>query len=133
MAEIAISLPFRVDAYGKIAVSTDQQKIWADRVRSILGTALKERVMQPLIGTEIPYAVFNTAEDAAILIERETQDAFRLQLPLLTLQSVTTSIDDSTGIINVVTVYGLPNKVQVETVIGIAYIQGNRPIYEETL
>jgi hypothetical protein len=75
----------------------------------------------------------NTAEDAAILIERETQDAFRLQLPLLTLQSVTTSIDDSTGIINVVTVYGLPNKVQVETVIGIAYIQGNRPIYEETL
>jgi phage baseplate assembly protein W len=133
MAEIAISLPFRVDPYGKIAVSSDQQKIWADRVKSVIGTALKERVMQPLIGTEIPYSVFNTAEDAAIIIERETQDAFQSQLPLLTLSSVTASIDEFTGIINVITVYDLPNNTTVETVVGIAYIQGNNQIYQETL
>ena len=133
MAEVAISLPFRVDPYGKIAVSTDQQKIWADRVRSILGTALKERVMQPLLGTEIPYSIFQTQEDASILIERETQAAFETQLPLLSLQSVTTTFDEFTGIINVSTVYDLPNNTQVETVIGIAYIQGTNPIYKETL
>jgi phage baseplate assembly protein W len=133
MAEVAISLPFRVDPYGKIAVSTDQQKIWADRVRSILGTALKERVMQPLLGTEIPYSIFQTQEDASILIERETQAAFETQLPLLSLQSVTTTFDEFTGIINVSTVYDLPNTTQVETVIGIAYIQGTNPIYQETL
>jgi phage baseplate assembly protein W len=133
MSELAISLPFRIDSYGKVAVSSDQQKIWADRVRSVLGTALKERVMQPLFGTEIPYSVFHTAEDASVLIERETQNAFQVHLPLLKLGSVTTAIDDSTGVINVITVYGLPNNVQVETVIGIAYIQGNTPIYEETL
>jgi phage baseplate assembly protein W len=133
MAEIAISLPFRVDPYGKIAVSTDQQKIWADRVRSVLGTALRERVMQPLFGTEIPYSVFSTQEDAAVLIERETQSAFEIQLPLLNLQAVTTTFDEFTGIINVSTVYDLPNNVQVETVIGIAYIQGTNPIYQETL
>ena len=100
---------------------------------SVIGTALKERVMQPLIGTEIPYSVFNTAEDAAIIIERETQDAFQSQLPLLTLSSVTASIDEFTGIINVITVYDLPNNTTVETVVGIAYIQGNNPIYQETL
>ena len=133
MAEVAISLPFRVDPYGKIAVSTDQQKIWADRVRSVLGTALKERVMQPLLGTEIPYSIFQTQEDASILIERETQAAFETQLPLLSLQSVTTTFDEFTGIINVSTVYDLPNNIQVETVVGIAYIQGTNPIYQETL
>ena len=133
MAEVAISLPFRIDPYGKVAVSVDQQKIWADRVRSVLGTALRERVMQPLFGTEIPYSVFNTQEDASILIERETQAAFESQLALLSLQSVTTTFDEFTGIINVNTVYELPNNVQVETVIGIAYIQGNNPIYQEAL
>jgi hypothetical protein len=30
-------------------------------------------------------------------------------------------------------VYDLPNNVQVETVVGIAYIQGTNPIYQETL
>lgn len=133
MAEVAISLPFRVDPYGKIAVSNDQQKIWADRVRSVLGTAFRERVMRPLFGTEIPYSVFHTQEDASILIERETQAAFETQLPLLNLQSVTTNFDEFTGIINVSTVYDLPNNIQVETVIGIAYIQGTNPIYQETL
>lgn len=133
MAEVAISLPFRIDPYGKVAVSTDQQKIWADRVRSVLGTALKERVMQPLFGTEIPYSVFHTQEDASILIERETQTAFETQLSLLRLQSVTTTFDEFTGIISVSTVYDLPNNAQVETVIGIAYIQGTNPIYQETL
>jgi len=133
MAEVTISLPFRVDPYGKVAVSTDQQKIWADRVRSVLGTALRERVMQPLFGTEIPYSVFATQEDASILIERETQSAFETQLPLLSLQAVTTTFDEFTGIINVSTVYDLPNNTQVETVIGVAYIQGTNPIYQETL
>lgn len=133
MAEVAISLPFRIDPYGKVAVSRDQQKIWADRVRSVLGTALKERVMQPLFGTEIPYSVFHTEDDASTLIERETQAAFETQLPLLSLQSVTTTFDEFTGIISVSTVYDLPNNTQVETVIGIAYIQGTNPIYQETL
>jgi hypothetical protein len=89
--------------------------------------------MQPLFGPEIPYSVFSTQEDASILIERETQAAFETQLPLLSLQSVTTTFDEFTGIISVSTVYDLPNNTQVETVIGIAYIQGTNPIYQETL
>ena len=133
MAEVTISLPFKIDSYGKVSSSSDQQRIWADRVRSVIGTAVKERVMRPLFGTEIPYSVFNTQEDAEVLIQRETQAAFETQLPLLTLQSVTTTFDEFTGIINVSTVYGLPNDTQVETVVGIAYIQGTNPIYEETL
>ena len=133
VAEVTISLPFKIDSYGKVGVSNDQQKIWADRVRSVIGTAVKERVMRPLFGTEIPYSVFNTQEEAEIIIQRETQAAFEGQLPLLTLQSVTTTFDEFTGIINVSTVYGLPNSAQVETVVGIAYIQGNKPIYEETI
>jgi phage baseplate assembly protein W len=51
MAEKTIALPFSVDPYGKVTVASDQSKIWADRVRSVIGTFLRERVMRPEFGT----------------------------------------------------------------------------------
>ena len=60
MAEIALSLPFSLNSYGGIAVATEQSKIWADRVRSVLGTSRRERLMHPEIGPLIPFAVFTT-------------------------------------------------------------------------
>ena len=57
MSEIAMSLPFSIDPYGKVSSTTDQKKIWADKVRSVLGTALRERVMLPTFGTLIPYEI----------------------------------------------------------------------------
>ena len=133
MSEVSLSLPFSVDPYGKITSTTDQSKIWADRVRSVIGTALKERVMRPTFGTRIPFTVFNTEEDADSEINREVVQAFNEQLALLKLQNVTTSFDTFTGIINIIITYALPNDIEVSTNIGIATIQGNNPIYEETL
>ena len=46
MAEKTLALPFSVDPYGKISVTSEQSKIWADRVRSVIGTTLRERVMR---------------------------------------------------------------------------------------
>ena len=133
MAEKTLALPFYVDPYGKIAVTSDQSKIWADRVRSVIGTTLRERVMRPEFGTDISYSVFNSQEDAELEISREASQAFNQLLPLLTLDSVESSFDSYTSTINVILTYKLPNDLVVETSIGILTVRGTIPPYEETL
>lgn len=120
MAEYAISLPFSVDSYGKISSTTDQSKIWADRVRSVLGTTIRERVMRPNFGTLIPFALFNTETGAVSQVEAEVNKAFSQQLGLLTLQEVNVTVDQYTNVLTVEAVYGLPNNEVVSTVVGLA-------------
>ncbi|CAB4178992.1 hypothetical protein UFOVP1033_39 [uncultured Caudovirales phage] len=133
MAEKTLSLPFSVDPYGKLTVTSDQSKIWADRVRSVIGTTLRERIMRPEFGTDISYSVFNTQEDAEREIKSEVVQAFNQLLPLLKIDSVRSSFDSYTGVINITMTYKLPNDVVVETTVGIVTLRGNLPPYEENL
>lgn len=133
MTEKTIALPFSIDPYGKVTMSSNQSKIWADRVRSVIGTFLRERVMRPEFGTRIPYSVFNTQESAQQEISTETAQAFNQHLPLLTLNSVSSSFDSYSGVINVTITYKLPNDIVVDTSIGILTVRGNTPPYEENL
>ena len=133
MSETTLSLPFSIDPYGKVTTTTEQSKIWADRVRSVIGTAVKERVMNPEFGTRIPYVAFETQEEADLRIEDEARTAFLQQLPLLSLQSVSNNFDEYTGVISIEVIYALPNDKKVSTTIGLAAINRNLPIYEETL
>lgn len=133
MAEVAISLPFSIDAYGKVATTTDQRKIWSDRVRSVLGTALRERVMRPTFGTLIPYALFETATNAETEIRTEVSTAFNTQLSLLDLVSVDVLIDQYTNVMTVTVVYDLPNQETVSTSVGLILIDGTTPSYQELL
>lgn len=131
----AIALPFEVDSYGKIASTVESSKIWGDRVRSVIGTAVRERVMRPLFGTEIPYTIFDSQEDAQERIKDQTSKAFLSQLSRLKLDMVEVTFDSYTSVVNVFIKYSLPNLEQVSTnvSIGIATISGTNPIYEENL
>lgn len=133
MAEKTISLPFSIDSYGKVSATKDQSKIWADRVRSVLGTAIRERLMRPTFGTLIPFAIFENEDTSVAEIKVEVEKAFAEQLPLLTLQSTETTIDEYTNILTVEVLYGLPNNEVVSTVIGLVLIQGANPSYQELL
>lgn len=133
MPEIAMALPFSIDPYGKVTTTTEQSKIWADRVRSVIGTAYRERVMRSEFGTSIPYTAFDSQEEAQNRIENEIRNAFLIQLPLLTLSSVSSSFDEYTGFIYITVIYALPNDQKVSTTIGLASIKGTIPIYEESL
>ena len=130
--EVAISLPFSVDPYGRITQTTDQPKIWADKVRSVIGTALRERVMRPTFGTDIPSVVFETQEEADGRILELVSTSFNNQLPRLDLQSVTNSFDEYTGTLTVDVTYALPNEEVVSTTVGLIVISGNLIPYEET-
>jgi phage baseplate assembly protein W len=133
MAEKAISLPFSIDSYGKVSSTQDQSKIWADRVRSVLGTALRERIMRPTFGTLIPFAIFETDSTAESQIRVEVEKAFVEQLPLLDLQNSVVTVDEYTNILTVEVVYGLPNNEVISTVVGLVLVEGANPIYEELL
>jgi phage baseplate assembly protein W len=133
MAEVAISLPFSIDPYGRVGSTQDQTKIWADKVRSVIGTALRERVMRPKFGTDIPLAVFENQEDAQTQIEFEVNQAFNEQLQKLTFQSVDSVFDEYTGIMQVEVIYALPNDEVTSTSIGLIRIEGNTIAIEENL
>lgn len=130
--ETAISFPFSLDSYGNVAKTTDQSKIWADRVRSVIGTALGERVMRPEFGTNASVELFSGMSTAGESIKRSIYAAFATFLPMLTLSDVSVSSEEKEeGIVSVDITYGLPNEVEVTTTLGVAYISGNKPIYEE--
>ena len=133
MAEVTIQLPFSIDSYGKVSSTTSQSKIWADRVRSVIGTTLRERVMRPTFGTVIPYALFDSAETASAEVKAEVDKAFSSQLPLLRLQETDTTFDEYTNTLNVTIVYDLPNNERVTTNVGLVLVRGNKPMYEELL
>lgn len=132
--EVALTLPFTVNAYGAVNSTTDQSKIWADRVRSVIGTNIRERVMRPDFGTRVPMSFMETQSEAEALISTETEIGFARYLPLLSLQSTEVTYDYDLGQINVTITYALPNgDVDTTTLAGIIYLQGNQPSIKENL
>ena len=131
--ESAISLPFSIDPYGKVSSTTSQSKIWQDRVLSVIGTTLRERVMRPAFGTLVPYAMFDSEDDAQAEVRNEISQAFRQQLGLLTLDKVVVNFDEYTNQISVSVTYDLPNKQseQVTTTVGLISLAGKNPSLEE--
>lgn len=133
VAEFAISLPFRIDDFGSIANTSSQISIWADRVRSAVGTTLTERVMRPEFGTTIPESLFESIESMEGIITPQISSVFENLLPTLTLDDVTISYDESSNTITAEVLYTLPNREQTSVSIGVAYIDGNTPIQENLL
>lgn len=131
MPEVAISLPFAIDRYGKVGSTIEQSKIWGDRVRSVIGTSLRERVMRPAFGTVIPFALFETSETAEFEVQNEIRGAFSTFLPTLLLHEVTVTFDEANNTINAAVVYALPNDEVVTTTIGVVVLRSKFPPLEE--
>lgn len=131
--EVAISLPFTINSLGVVGTTTEQSKIWADRVRSVLGTTLRERVMRPKFGTVIPFALFDGITDAASQVKTEIESAFHSQLPLLKLERTDVVFDTYTNSMTAEVVYELPNNQKATTTVGFIAIDGTIPAYEELL
>jgi phage baseplate assembly protein W len=131
--ERAISLPFRIDDFGNIASTISQEKIWADRVRSAIGTRLNERVILQDYGTEIPDSLFQNSDTTLEIVREQVETAFIRDLPTLELISVVATYQASEDTIYAEITYSLPSKEQTSVVIGIATLSSNNPIEEELL
>lgn len=131
MAEVAITIPFQINAYGKVNSTTEQERIWADRVRSVIGTCLRERVMRPTFGTAIPFALFETSDSAIQEVTSEVNSAFLNFLPTLSIQEVTVEFNEPLNTIDVSITYSLPNDKLVTTTIGVVLLRGTLPPIQE--
>jgi phage baseplate assembly protein W len=130
-SEYTISLPFKIDDFGNVGVATSQSKIWADRVRSVIGTRVGERVMRVNYGTEIPVNFFENTSLVSEVIKEEVNQAFFNNLPELELDETIVVIDEAFGTVNAEIKYFLPNKDETSITIGIARINPNQPLEEE--
>ena len=129
--ELSMSLPFRVDEYGTISATIDQSKIWADRVRAVIGTAIGERVYRPEFGCTAATSAFETEEETEAILLAEIRNAFLDYLPLCLLEEVTVSVDEQTRIVNAEVTYTPPNSSTFSLQVGVATINGDQPISEE--
>jgi phage baseplate assembly protein W len=97
MAQKAISLPFSFDASGAVAFTSDEAKVWQDRVVLMLMTRLGERIMRPTYGSEIQTYLFENDEGAAASIRKSVSAAFSKWLPQLQLLKVDAYSDKTDG------------------------------------
>jgi phage baseplate assembly protein W len=129
--EVAIAMPFQVDEYGTISATVDQSKIWADRVRAVIGTAIGERIYRPEFGCEAASTLFDTEEETEAVLQSDIRNAFASYLPLCSLDDVVVTVDEQTRVINAEVTYLLPNSEVFSLQVGVATLNGDQPISEE--
>ena len=133
MAEIALTLPFSLDAYGRVSTTVSQQKIFADRVLSVVGTNIRERVMLPSFGTKITAYLWESIERTVSAIPLEVEQAFGKFLPNLTYSNTTVVYNEQTGTLLLDIIYQLPNGETTSTILEIVAIASKNPPVQETL
>jgi phage baseplate assembly protein W len=117
MTSRAISLPFSFDANGAVTYSNDQKKIIQDRIVLVVMTLLSERVMRPSFGTKTRAAAFENLDAAMALITQEVSSGFAKWLNYLTLISVSGSVDQQDGYLNVIISYKYGVSTTAETLV----------------
>ena len=95
----AISLPFSFDSNGGVAYTTDDRKIWQDRVVLAVMTYFGERVMRPNYGSSVEEATFENTTTAISMINQAIAGAFSFWLPDLALGKVEKILDVSSYLI----------------------------------
>lgn len=121
----AISLPFRIDGYGRVASTSSELKIWADRVRTVMTTFAGERVMRPAWGSDVPADLFEAIEETPTLLFDDIRAAFQDYLPSLNLVDVVVvDQDEENGSVELEVLYQVP-QVTAETQTAGVVLQGN--------
>ena len=84
----AISYPFTLNVFGETTSTTDQKKIYTDRVLTLLSTSIGERPMRPTYGTNLGLAMFENQGVAEVAIPAAIRSAISTWLPALTVNQI---------------------------------------------
>ena len=123
--ETTLAFPFKISSKGTVSIIDDQEAIWSNKVKSVIGTLVKERVMLPSFGSRLNEVLWNTESFAKKNVSLFIQQAFATWLPNLNLVEVIVSDIDNSGYLNISISYLLPNNQNSNTTIGIVAISGN--------
>jgi phage baseplate assembly protein W len=113
----AIALPFAFNTSGYVNTTTDEKKIWQDRVLLAIMSAKLERVMRPSYGTDIKTLSLENINSIASAVEEQIHIAFGTWLKTLTLVSVNSYLDTTYGYLSVEVNYKLSNTSNTETML----------------
>jgi phage baseplate assembly protein W len=105
----AITFPFTIDPFGVANTTTSQEKIYQDRVLTLLSTSVGERPMRATYGTDIASALFETQGNATKAIESAIRTAMRTWLPELTVENIDIRSTDDSGRVQVLLSLVLPD------------------------
>jgi phage baseplate assembly protein W len=108
----AISFPFTLDPFGKTASTTDQRKIYQDRVLTLLSTAVGERPMRPTYGTNIATAMFENQGNVEKAINDAIRSAISKWIPELTVNNIFLKGFLDTGAVTVELNVSLPDFIE---------------------
>lgn len=97
----AITFPFTLDPFGVVNTTTSQEKIYQDRVLTLLSTTVGERPMRANYGTDIASALFETQGDAKKAAEIAIRTAMKTWLPDVTLEEINIASIDDSGILTI--------------------------------
>jgi phage baseplate assembly protein W len=84
----SISFPFTLDPFGKVTSTTDQRKIYQDKVLTLLSTAVGERPMRPTYGTNIATAMFENQGKIEDAINQAIRTAISNWIPELSVEKI---------------------------------------------
>jgi phage baseplate assembly protein W len=119
MAEAAIVWPFKFNTSGFVDSTTNQEKIFKDRIILVCLTQLGERVMLPNYGTRVPMSLFETEQNALDMCRTSIIEAFAKWFPTLIFNDLTGVLDDRTGIFDLEVFYtdvtGVQDSVRIRT------------------
>jgi phage baseplate assembly protein W len=107
----AISVPFRFDGFGKVAVNTDPRRVWAARVKSVMGTARGQRVMRPEFGSAIPSNLFSVTSATPGYVEASVRSAAAQWLPGVEIVRVVTESNPEEVEVSIDVEYRIPSAV----------------------
>lgn len=129
--ERAMITPFTIDPNGNVAYTTNQSKVWDERVVSVLGTVAGTRLQRQNFGLSMLTMPFDSREEVAEAMERAVYEAFTTWLPSLRLLSadVIQEGDDDVVVVR----YALPNLdvVTSQIIVGQIALDGPNPATED--
>ena len=131
--ETTIAYPFSLDSTGSVNTTSSQAKIWADRVRAVVGTLQGERLMLQDFGTKIPTHVMDN--EAAIIAhaKQEISEAMFNWLPNITINEIIVGQVELDGTMSVEIRYQLPNNTSSSVSVGMVAINNVLPAVEAKL
>jgi phage baseplate assembly protein W len=84
----SISFPFTLDPFGKIISTTNQNKIYQDKILTLLSTGIGERPMRPTYGTNIGAAMFENQGKVESAINQAIRTAISNWIPEVTVEKI---------------------------------------------
>ena len=108
----AISFPFTLDPFGKTTSTTDQRKIYQDKVLTLLSTAVGERPMRPTYGTNVGLAMFENQGNVEKAINSAIRSAISTWIPELTINKILVKGFLDTGAVTIELNVTLPDFVE---------------------